>query len=406
MLKNTTKIYTYDFFRWFLVMMPVLIPYYEHCGLNMHQIYQLQAFFAILVVLFEIPSGYFADLFGRKVSLIIGALFIGLGHSYFLVVDQFWEFMVHKFILAIAFSFISGSDLAMLYDSAKEENPGSSRQHTTRVLAHWMFLLMAAESSASLLGGFLAAQFSFKLAIIVNAATSWLPLLISFFLYEPKVERLDRREHRKNFQQVFHYMFVEDHFVRIVTLNLIGWGLLGFVAVWLFQKYWIEVGVPLGWFGVLWAAYNLTAGVVGKQINHFEHKFGLPPLILIIGIGPVLGYLVMAGSMQAAGWLGVIFGFAFYISRGVNQVLLRDLMNYRMPSKFRATANSVTSFSVRGVFAIVGPAVGFMIDRVGLRETMFTLGGFAVAAMLLLTWPLFRLVRQLGIDEKDLHSKT
>jgi MFS family permease len=60
--------------RWFLVMMPVITIFYREHGLSNEDIFTIQACFAIAVVLFEIPTGYFSDVLGRKKSLIIGMI--------------------------------------------------------------------------------------------------------------------------------------------------------------------------------------------------------------------------------------------------------------------------------------------------------------------------------------------
>lgn len=69
--KNRPKVLILNFFWMFLIVMPVVVPFMESYGLGMTEIYQLQAIFAISVVLLEVPSGYLADLFGRRHSLIL-----------------------------------------------------------------------------------------------------------------------------------------------------------------------------------------------------------------------------------------------------------------------------------------------------------------------------------------------
>ena len=71
----------FSFFWMFLVLIPVIVPYFTSLGLTMSQIFQLQATFAIGVVLFEVPTGYLGDLYGRKRSICLGALFSGIGFT-------------------------------------------------------------------------------------------------------------------------------------------------------------------------------------------------------------------------------------------------------------------------------------------------------------------------------------
>ncbi len=68
-------------FRWFLLLMPVFVLFYQENGLGLQDIFIIQAFYSICVILFEIPSGYFADILGRKRSMLIGVIFAALGFN-------------------------------------------------------------------------------------------------------------------------------------------------------------------------------------------------------------------------------------------------------------------------------------------------------------------------------------
>ena len=48
--------------------MPILIPFLNAKGMSMEQVFQLQAAFALAVLVFEVPSGYIADLWGRNIA--------------------------------------------------------------------------------------------------------------------------------------------------------------------------------------------------------------------------------------------------------------------------------------------------------------------------------------------------
>lgn len=58
---NIWKLLTISGIGLFLLIIPIMIPFYQSNGLTMKDIFLLQSIFSISVVLFEIPSGYFAD---------------------------------------------------------------------------------------------------------------------------------------------------------------------------------------------------------------------------------------------------------------------------------------------------------------------------------------------------------
>jgi len=108
----------------------------------------------------------------------------------------------------------------------------------------------------------------------------------------------------------------------------------------------IAIGISLAHFGWLWAGYNLFVGLVSRNVHRWEKRFGPAKLLWVLGITPVLGYLLMGvfGS-----WLGIVAGLLICGSRGITQVLLRDAFNWRISSHFRATANSIQSMVSNGI---------------------------------------------------------
>ena len=76
---NIWKLYVIKSLRWFLLVMPIIVLFFQENGLSMMEILLLQSIFSIGIILFEIPSGYFSDVMGRKNTIIIACIlgFIG-----------------------------------------------------------------------------------------------------------------------------------------------------------------------------------------------------------------------------------------------------------------------------------------------------------------------------------------
>ena len=58
-----------------MLTMPILMLFYHDLGFTAEESFQLKAFYSIAIVIFEIPSGYAADILGRKKTLLIGSVF-------------------------------------------------------------------------------------------------------------------------------------------------------------------------------------------------------------------------------------------------------------------------------------------------------------------------------------------
>lgn len=374
----------------FLVVMPVLIPLYQSYGLSMQEVFELQALFGITVVISEIPTGYLGDLFGRKKSLLMGSFISALGFSLLVFAKSYNWLAVFQVIIGIGSSFVSGSDISLLYDSVEGD-----RASTSRAVANFQLGMMVGESSASLLGGFLA-TYSFAYVLWVNALSAWGPFFIALTLKESHRPQMKHESHLKNLKEAFLEVFCSsDRILRLVSLNLLVWGSSTFFAVWIHQRYWQDNQIPLAWFGVLWAVFNISVGLVGKQVHRIEKHFGPIPLMWVLAVAPIAAYILM--TVVGGPWAGAV-GLLFSVSRGINGVLLRDALNWRISSTLRATANSLQSFAFRLVFAVFGPAVGFLIDHHGMKTALLVLAAVFSLAVFAVLMPLIRRVKEMGIE--------
>ena len=103
-----------------MLVMPIAILFFQDNGLNLKEVMILQGVYSFAVAIMEIPSGYIADVFGRKHTLSAGAILCFLGFLIISLSFSFWYFLIGEIILGIGSSFISGSDSALLYDSLSE----------------------------------------------------------------------------------------------------------------------------------------------------------------------------------------------------------------------------------------------------------------------------------------------
>lgn len=203
------------------------------------------------------------------------------------------------------------------------------------------------------------------------------------------------RDARCEFQEDPDAFVLPGLLLRITTLALTFYGLSTFYVVWLIQPYWEAYGVPLALFGVLWAAKNFVVAIAARFCAPLEEKYGPAPILVAVGVLPVIGYFGMAMN---GGLMGILLAFSFYISRGFHQVILTDAFNKRVPSEFRATANSLTGFLFRLTFIVTGPLVGYLYEWQGMMVTLYVLGAACVLLLFVLLLPLIREVNA-RIDE-------
>ncbi len=383
----------------FLVIMPVVVPFLRHHGLDMTEVFALQAIFAVAVVALEVPSGYAADVLGRRGCLIVASAFYGSAFTLLAFADGFGQFVAFEVLAAVGASLYSGADVALLYDSLEALD---ARGEGRPLLGRRLFWAQVGETLAALLCAALLAASGQDLRwpAAVGAVTAWAPLLIALTLVEPPRARLSG-SHRQNARRIAAVLWRESATLRLVLINLMAYGLATLLAVWAFQDYWRDRGVPLELFGILWAAFNLTVALSARFTHALERRAGERAVLLAIGVLPVAAYFGMAACGAAPAtpvWaaLGIGAGLLLNVCRGLTQVVLRDALNSRVEGDLRATANSVASLGVRLGFAVTGLLLGWGIDAHGYPLAFAAAGAAYVGAFLLLLLPL---VHRLGASE-------
>ncbi len=105
--KNIPRLYLIKISKWFNMVMPIIVLFYQDNGMGMHDIFILKAIYSVAIVVMEIPSGWMADIWGRKKTLILGAVLGSAGFLAYSFSYGFLAFAVAEIILGIGHSFVS-----------------------------------------------------------------------------------------------------------------------------------------------------------------------------------------------------------------------------------------------------------------------------------------------------------
>lgn len=386
--RNINAIYGLAFFNSFLVIVPVIVPFFMARGLSLAEIFYLQAVFATSIVILEAPSGYFADIFGRRMALVIGAIIHGLAYLCLNFANDLTSLVIFEILAGMAASLISGADLALLYDSQKALDDDPASEHSGGI-ANLGFIRSSAEGLGALVGGALA-LWSFELLVVVQSVAAWMCLVMALFIVETSTRDETASRIRPQIGAILRHLFRSDPILRHLVLAIPLYNLATFHVAWLMQPYWEAQGVSLAMFGVLWFGQSLTVAVANKIGFQVERRWGAVFALSLIGLLPVLGHFGMA---WLEGWRGIGIGLLLFVCRGMNQVILVNALNRRVPSEFRATANSFTSFLFRLAFIITGPLVGYLAETRGLEDTLVVLGVASILLFVVIMLPLLQSVK-------------
>ena len=358
---NIIKLYLLKALKWFMIVMPIIVLFFESKGLSLTQIMILQGTYSLFVALFEIPSGFFADIYGRKNSILIGSIFLFLGYVIFSFFSGFNEFLFAEILLGIGGSLISGADSAILYDTlleTKEDNEYTKIEGKTYAIGNF------SEGIAGILGGFLAMT-SINLPVYIQTIVMFLSIPVAMTLVEPK----SSYKLAKSFNSVITVVkdtFIHNRKLRWYIIYSSSMGIATLSIAWFVQPFLMEIETPILYYGIIWAFLNFTAGIT----SYYSHLFNNDNLLIYTSLTMIISLILLGLYIS---YFGLIFIIIIYLLRGVITPNLRNLININSTSERRATVLSLRSFVIRLSFAIIAPILGYITDLYDISVVFYVL---------------------------------
>jgi MFS family permease len=362
--RNIICLFIIKFSQWLLLVMPISFLFYKSNGLALHQILTLQSAYSLAIVLLEIPTGYLADRWGRKKTIIIGALLGFAGYFIYSLSHNFWAFMCAELILGTGQSFVSGTDSAMLYDtllSLKRKKKYSAMEGRLSAIGNF------SEAAAGILGGLLAV-ISLQLPYLIQACVYFISVPAAMLLINPPLHSALKAGNR-GLMNAVKLSLKENLPLRKNLLVSSFMGASTLTMAWFVQPYFNREHVATEMYGVLWAILNLSVGLTSMYSYRFDERFSQEKSSLLIVLGLAAGFLIT--GITPGLWVLAPIAF-FYLVRGLATPVLKTYVQDYTPSDIRATVLSVRNFVIRIIFSVVGPLLGYIADKTNLMWAMFS----------------------------------
>ncbi|MFZ2152777.1 MAG: MFS transporter [Microgenomates group bacterium] len=336
--------------------------------------------------IFEIPTGMFSDLIGRKYTTMMGGLAYTLSGIAYAIGMNFWWLVLGAILGGLGRSFYSGNNDALLYDSLdKSEQKEDLAKHMGKIssMEQWALGLSA------VLGGIIAA-YSFHLVMWLSVIPLLLCFVTSFWLLEIE----NKIKHEGNIY--FHLKeaigsFVGNQKIRLLSLSsIIGFGIgeAGFQ----FRSVFIATLWPLWAIGVARMLANVGAAIGFGWSGKIIKRFSAEKVLMFEQVTSKIIDLVALGLPTV---LSPALMSTTSLMYGPSTVAENTIFQKEFTDKQRATMGSLNSLG-RSIFLGISVLfLGWVADTSSPRIALIC--GWFVG--LISVWLTGRLVRMIGKEQ-------
>lgn len=368
-------------FRALSISAAYLTPFFLQHGLSLSQMFVLQSIFSAAYLLWEIPSGYIADRFGRAFAIKISAPIAAVAQLAYGFSNQFWQFVIWELLLALANGLISGIDTALLIDSLKADGKEKDFVRISQRINAFGYAATAFGVPIALL---LVHFVNISSTLVADGVLTFIGAYFAFQLHEaPHYGASEEDAHLS----VWHAALRLGRNIEARWLVLLG-ALLStatYVAFWLTAPYYTSMGIPVVWFSAILALRSLWKAWLSHRVHQRSHLERNMAMYITLAASV---YLAMATRQLWLVW--IVLGHDAV--QALQSQPLTAKLNEHMSHRHRATLNSMANLVQRLFYTVAGPLAGLLADHLGLSV------GFVVLAAVFAATASFALLRlhQLG----------
>ncbi|MBF8280461.1 MAG: Major facilitator superfamily [Candidatus Magasanikbacteria bacterium] len=356
----------------------VVALFYLSRGVTIEQIFYFSIVWSLTEIIFEIPTGFLADKFGRKAMMILGGVLQVLSFAATFFAHGFLQFIGVFILMALAYACFSGTEEALLYDSLKELNQEhtmtkeNGRLHAARSLAKIFIPALGAFVARDLL------DWQFNILIAVNVVMAMAALVIMFFFKEPRHFEDVAAYEIGIFRESIRTIRAEPFLFRAAMNKLLIF--IGSLIVWrAYQPYFSAHSMSSIWLIAYYIICHIIIFSGHWNVSIIVKKIGAPRLMTWTILGTIVS--LAAAYFSVAKWLIFLSLLLPLIFEGVREPVFSHSINRLIHSRSRATTLSNLNL-LQSIFEIPLMAAAGLLVRWRLEYTFLLAAALCLAVLL------------------------
>ena len=319
--------------------------FYISRGLTLAQIIYTGMVWAIVSLVFETPSSYMADRWGRKKTIILGIILNALVPLFWIFAHGFVQMLIGFAVYALSFACFTGTDEALVYDTAKElGEEGSSLTH----LGNYHSARSVFKIIAPVIAVFIARDLTdqqFNTLLVLDFLTGLIALFLALFLLEPR-HRMDLKKNSSNMiGQALQTIKINPYLIQAIFNKTIIFS-CGFIIWRYHQKLFLDLGISILIIGIVGGLVHGVLFIINRNAQKFLDKYSLEQIINVFNAIFVSMIILFIFVWHIAPYRYLLFGI-YLISMCIETgrwVFFAELFNKQIYSYNRATTLSLTNF--------------------------------------------------------------
>lgn len=326
-------------------------------GFTTFEVGLFETVFHIVSLTAEIPSGMFADVFGRKKSLIVSCVCSILSSVIRILFVSFPGVCVSIAFSALSYNFVSGSDSALAYDTLLEHG---KKDMYDKYISNQTVIYRVAYGAATLAAG-LAVMLGNTKAQMISIGISLVQILIVSTIKENRIISDNKKKLGERVKECYLESFAFLKGNRKVAGLIFRNAFIGAIDVLLL--FFLQARLPLTgikeWIlGPLLFIMSM-GGVIGAFLSVKVKHWPIMRVFMLSLTVVVLGF---AANFTGIAWIMTAGGFMTAFADDLIQIRSDVELNSLVPPAQRATLISVSSWCFSIIMIFMSPLSGVVFS--------------------------------------------
>ena len=396
------KTFSWDLFFYYAI---IFLFFTETKGISAADVLLAESTYPIFKIIFLIPATVLINSLGKRISLIIGNSFIAISIFTYIVGNNFWYIILGELLSAIGFIIKGICESNILYDSLeKNEKRGIL---FARIEGQGTSYYYYIDAISSALAGILFAingYIPMCLCLLTTVISIYLATKFKDIEKKKKINLSNVKDDLIDLKNSFKLFSKSPRLKYLLFFGALIWATLLSITM-LRSGVMQEIGIPSGYFGIIFAIMGLISGISARNEQRFHKKYRNKTLgklaIPLVFSFIILGIVCSSGAPYAIKVILALLLFGVqYIVKGPFYPLIKQYLNNFTTTKLRTkisssfnllenilrfiitfTASTLLRFTTTAnTFTILGCLLGLIVvltldgmkTRVGLKPEEYT----------------------------------